>query len=1133
MHTPTNFDQTVRGSLSRYDGTGPVEYLSDSDSYNDESDLGSDGYNSYESDNEEVPCASTSTIGTPLIQPPNVKERKINMEYTLRQEKFNDNFSSKDLLNIIQKIFLSPPRDMSDEKGSLEYLPIYSFLFPNEKGSSLYNAYDPDEVEDKLVIKIDQDDRAPKFSVADDISEVHSLPRIHKCINGQKPLRAVIDIDASQKDMEANGVKAQEVFIRICLSFIRVLYRILDCSWENILNGLVIATSSDSSKCSYHVLYAPALLIDHRELKAFTELVYTLTSEKFGKYIDRGLPGQNFNLRLINSAKKKSCKAYSSVSLDNGWNELEHARVQPPSSLGLEVRPRMLSIEKNNNPLRISVGSDILQKYADLVLQKYSNYLRDWTIEEKDSENFVYFNRKAPLECPLCKRIHDKDQRWFSRVCASSGGFIVKCFRQNNDERGEVFECDPSIAEKIQQENKKLSPASHRIKGPGFPRAFIKMPSWVKCDEILTVTEIYEERYVRSLPNEGDIYVGSPWETGKIYVLEHLTISDDANLLVLSTRHSYSNAVTTRLNLKSYCDINGNINLPDHKRVVCQIESLHRITNNCKCSKKCKCPLSQYDLWLDEIVSIIAQAQSHLAGQSIEKLYKLVQDARRIIVMDNDLTDLNIEWIKALRKDKLFFIIHNTFQPQKDKTFRLAPNKETVLAELWDWARQISSLPSEKRTSASLICHLRKDMQGIVHALKTDFPELRIKEYHGKSDPVEKARDFSNVEESWKNVDLVAYTSTLKIGVSCTNPKFERAFCLFNSYIETNAGTNQMLFRMRCIKDYICHIEQRSSNVPISEKGLFQWLLSAKRECLPGELQNRGIFPDVDSIIRNKDIPTIRLWVAYMLEKFRSRRLFGWRMVDFLQKAGMGVSIIEHISKSGENVVSLYQVVKVNSSIVKSEEITNISNATIVDHETAEFLENKPKKTLEEMRSLDRHHIVECYEIPPESLTEEFILKYGDYNHMRWFRVYRQLRDAGINNEMAVEAIIRKDYRGDKLIIATQAERHRICLELLKICTPAKDIDDRTRYKADEVKTHISSPESTTYLQGLVSKMARVFENTDASRRAKKSGLKTIRAKFGLLNSALHATYGLKFKAIDKNRRHSLVRIVHFIQISN
>ncbi|CAI2191940.1 18880_t:CDS:2, partial [Funneliformis geosporum] len=392
-------------------------------------------------------------------------------------------------------------------------------------------------------------------------------------------------------------------------------------------------------------------------------------------------------------------------------------------------------------------------------------------------------------------------------------------------------------------------------------------------------TETYKKKYLRPLPNEGDIYIGSPWETGKIYILEHLTISDVVNLLALSTYHSYSNAVTTRLNLKSYCNIDGNINLPDHKRIVCQIESLHWITNNCKCSKKCKCSPIQYDLWLDEI-------------------------ARRIIVMDNDLTDLNIEWIKALRKDKLFSIIHNTYQPQKGK----------------------------------------KDVQEIVRTLKTDFSELRIKEYYGKSDPKEKAR------------------------VSCTNPKFERAFCLFNSFIETNARTNQMLFRMRCIKDYICYIEQRSFNVPITKKGLFQWLLNDKRECLLQELQNRGIFPDIDSIIRNKD-----------------------RMVNFLQKAGMVVSIIEFISKPEDTTILLSQTVKVSSSIIKAEEISDISNAFIINHETAELLENKPKKTLEEMRSLDRYHIMDCYGISSELLTEDFISKYGNYNHMKWFRAYRQL----------------------------------------------------------------------------------------------------------------------------------------------
>ena len=162
-----------------------------------------------------------------------------------------------------------------------------------------------------------------------------------------------------------------------------------------------------------------------------------------------------------------------------------------------------------------------------------------------------------------------------------------------------------------------------------------------------------------------------------------------------------------------------------------------------------------------------------------------------------------------------------------------------------------------------------------------------------------------------------------------------------------------------------------------------------------------------------------------MLEKFRSRRLFGWRMVDFLRKAGMIISVIDPIpargakSKSDENVTSLSQVVKVNSSIIKAEEILGITNATIVNRETAEFLENKPKKTLEEMRSLDWHHIVDCYGILPELLTEDFISKYGNFNHMKWFRAYRQLRDAGTDDKTAVEAIARKDYREDRLTTVT------------------------------------------------------------------------------------------------------------------
>ncbi|RGB22876.1 hypothetical protein C1646_780443 [Rhizophagus diaphanus] len=114
-------------------------------------------------------------------------------------------------------------------------------------------------------------------------------------------------------------------------------------------------------------------------------------------------------------------------------------------------------------------------------------------------------------------------------------------------------------------------------------------------------------------------------------------------------------------------------------------------------------------------------------------------------------------------------------------------------------------------------------------------------------------------------------------------------------------------------------------------------------------------------------------------------------MVDFLQNAGIVISVIELIPKPEDTMISLSQTVKAYSSTIKAEEIADVSNATIVDRETAELLENKPRKTLEEMHSLDQYHIVDCYEISPESLTENFISKYGNYNHMKWFRAYKQL----------------------------------------------------------------------------------------------------------------------------------------------
>ncbi|CAG8670421.1 7802_t:CDS:1, partial [Paraglomus brasilianum] len=93
---------------------------------------------------------------SPSSQPPKVEEQKFNKTYILWQEKFNDKFTKKDLLNKICEIASSPARDMSNIKGSLEDVYLWDYLLPNygaKEGISLLDAYTREELVDRLVIQ--------------------------------------------------------------------------------------------------------------------------------------------------------------------------------------------------------------------------------------------------------------------------------------------------------------------------------------------------------------------------------------------------------------------------------------------------------------------------------------------------------------------------------------------------------------------------------------------------------------------------------------------------------------------------------------------------------------------------------------------------------------------------------------------------------------------------------------------------------------------------------------------------------------------------------------------------------------------------------------------------------------------
>ena len=85
--------------------------------------------------------------------------------------------------------------------ADLDYEPDYNdhvyfqYLSNNKNDISLLGAYHPKEIFYKYIIRVSK----KGFTVVNHPSEVYGIPDAHECIDGNLPLRPVLDIDARQK----------------------------------------------------------------------------------------------------------------------------------------------------------------------------------------------------------------------------------------------------------------------------------------------------------------------------------------------------------------------------------------------------------------------------------------------------------------------------------------------------------------------------------------------------------------------------------------------------------------------------------------------------------------------------------------------------------------------------------------------------------------------------------------------------------------------------------------------------------------------------------------------------------------------------------------------------------------------
>src|SRR6266540_6490600 len=200
--------------------------------------------------------------------------------------------------------------DLDFEPGYNDLI-YFQYLSNNKNDISLLEAYHSKEIFDKYIIRVS----GKGFTIVNHPSEVYGIPDAHECIDGNLSFRLILDIDARQKSDPMNPelpfldkykITREDLLSRILIACINILYS--DLNYLAILDAFALASSSNTNKCSWHIVYKYAQFVDYRDLRGFVKKVADRVGKSYSEFIDLGLYKSRFSLWLLGSVKENKVK---------------------------------------------------------------------------------------------------------------------------------------------------------------------------------------------------------------------------------------------------------------------------------------------------------------------------------------------------------------------------------------------------------------------------------------------------------------------------------------------------------------------------------------------------------------------------------------------------------------------------------------------------------------------------------------------------------------------------------------------------------------------------------------------------------------------------------------------------------
>ncbi|GES92568.1 hypothetical protein GLOIN_2v1770212 [Rhizophagus clarus] len=690
------------------------------------------------------------------------------------------------IINETTRLF-SGLADLDFEPGYNDHV-YFQYLSNNKNDIFLLGAYHPEEIYLKYIIRV----AGKGFTVVNHPSEVYGIPDAHECIDGNLPLRLVLDIDARQNPDSMNPelpfldkykITREDLLSRILIACADIIYS--DLKHLVPLNAFTLTSSSNADKCSWHIVYPHTRFIDYRDLKGFVEKVANRIEKPYSEFIDIGLYKSRFSLQLLGLAKKDRVKRPAISSVKQGYRKLENYLVQPKWDAS-EIWPQTFSPEKPEKDAFQPIEDETaLSKRADFVTAKYK-----WLEVGSIKKGFINFQAKSYEAYPICDIRYKKDQLYgFLR---SDGRFILRCYRQKQykpDHKGLTFGEISTLQDIIKPKDRLIQKIVDRV-----ANAIAKPCLLVEFSEKTTTL-------IRSSL--------ATWKTTtlrEIIMALKDKVHDISSLpcfIWISYRKSLSNESKAKLDklktsgfrICNYQNMQGELSINEWDIIIVQVESLFRIEFTAR----------PFVAILDESNAIMRQMSSSTNAQESESAMRdVLRSVRHILAMDAFANKSTLAFLKTYR-GKDIRIIDNRYQPRVDETVEILydPNSGAeamrIGYELLKQGKRVAFVSTGVVMARALVEKASK-------LVKPDNSPIRARAYYGSE------------------LDCVAYTNTVEAEISFeVTGHFDIVIAITNITTPVHVeALAQMLYRIRdCSRPEL--ESAQPNNLPVAIKGHREW----------------------------------------------------------------------------------------------------------------------------------------------------------------------------------------------------------------------------------------------------------------------------------------------------------------------